>query len=245
MERSIEALLKLCLERGMGRHPFLRLTAELPVDMGVLYDFMSNLNLATSAYPAWLQTSCARVPSPKIRSILFKLLNDEYGSGDPEQIHVNLFDDMLGALRPWQLPLEAGEALRPGRELRARAEAIFNARDPYEGLGVVISGEISAEQHIAWLGHQLSRQTHLDPNQIAWYTVHARVEPDHALDSSRLAQLIGEDAGVRASVWRGAEAAVASLNVFLDALLERHYPLQSAAAGRAGSAGVREGLPQG
>ena len=139
MERSIEALLKLCMDRGMGRHPFLRLTAELPVDMGVLYDFMSNLNLATSAYPAWLQTSCARVPSPKIRSILFKLLNDEYGSGDPEQIHVNLFDDMLGALRPWQLPLEAGEALRPGRELRARAEAIFNARDPYEGLGVVIS----------------------------------------------------------------------------------------------------------
>lgn len=224
MERSTEALLQLCTERGMGRHPFLRLTAEQPVDMGVLYDFMSNLNLATSAYPAWLQASSARMPSPKVRSILFKLLNDEYGSGDPEQIHVNLYDDMLRALRPWQLPLEAAEALRPGRGLRARAEAIFHATDPYEGLGVVISGEISAEQHIRWLGHQLSRQTHVDPTQLAWYTVHAQVEPDHALDSSRLAQLIAEDADVRASVWRGAEAAVASLNEFLDELMRRHYP---------------------
>ena len=222
MERSIEALLHLSTERGMGRHPFLRLTAELPVDMGVLYDFMSNLNLVTAAYPEWLQGLCARMPSSKIRSVLFKLLNDEYGSGDPEQIHVNLFDDMLGALRPWQLPLDADEALRPGREMRARASAIFDAEDPYEGLGVVISGEISAEQHIRWLGHQLSRQPHLDPTQIAWYTVHARVEPEHALDSSRLTQLIDEDRDLLAAVWRGAEAAVASLNAFLDDLLRRH-----------------------
>ena len=63
MDRSIDALLQLCTERGMGRHPFLRLTAELPVDMGVLYDFLSNLNLGTSAYPGWLQALSARMPN--------------------------------------------------------------------------------------------------------------------------------------------------------------------------------------
>lgn len=224
MDRSIDALLQLCTERGMGRHPFLRLTAELPVDMGVLYDFLSNLNLGTSAYPGWLQALSARMPNPKIRSILFKLINDEYGSGDPEQIHVNLFDDMLASLRRWQPPLDPDEALRPGRELRARAAAIFAADNPYQGLGVVISGEISAEQQIRWLGHQLSRQPHLDPSKIDWYTVHARVEPDHAADSSRLTQLIDADPEIRAAVWRGTEAAVDSLNTFLDVLLRRHYP---------------------
>lgn len=228
MEQSIEALLDLCRERGMGHHPFLRLTAELPVDMGVLYDFLANLEQGTSAYPGWLSSTCARMPNPKIRSILIKLLNDEYGSGDPEQIHVNLFDDMLTRLRRWQLPLQPEEALRPGREMRARAAAIFDAENPYEGLGVVISGEISAEQQIRWLGHQLSRQAHVDPGEIAWYTVHARVEPEHAVDSSRLTQLIDADPGARAAVWRGTEAAVASLEIFLDDLLARHYPRHAA-----------------
>jgi pyrroloquinoline quinone (PQQ) biosynthesis protein C len=220
----MESLVNLCRERGMGRHPFLRLTAELPLDMGVLYDFMSNLNVATSAYPGWLSALCARLPDKKVRSILFKLINDEHGSGDPDQIHVDLFDDMLRVLERWRPSRDAALALAPGRELRDRAAEIFEAASPYEGIGVVISGEISADQHIRWLGHQLSRQNDVKPSDLAWYTVHAHVEPDHANDSSRLGQLIGADAESSEAVWRGAEKSMAAQRAFLDALLRRHYP---------------------
>ena len=221
---SMAALVELCREKGMGRHPFLRLTAELPLDMSVLYDFMSNLNQATSAYPGWLSSLCERMPDRKVRAILFKLVNDEYGSGDPDQIHVDLFDQMLQVLGRWRPDLPADQALAPGRQLRERAARIFDADSPFEGIGVVISGEISADQHIRWLGHQLSRQSEVQPGELAWYTVHAQVEPDHAQDSSRLSQLIGESAESRAAVWRGAEASIAAQHAFLDALLQRHYP---------------------
>jgi pyrroloquinoline quinone (PQQ) biosynthesis protein C len=221
---TMDALVSRCRERGMGRHPFLKLTAELPVDMRVLYDFMSNLNVATAAYPGWLSALCARLPDKKVRSILFKLINDEHGSGDPDQIHVDLFDDMLRVLGRWRPAQDAALALAPGRELRERAAQIFEASSPYEGIGVVISGEISADQHIHWLGHQLSRQTDVKASELAWYTVHAQVEPDHANDSSRLGQLIGADAESREAVWRGAEKSMAAQHAFLDALLQRHYP---------------------
>jgi pyrroloquinoline quinone (PQQ) biosynthesis protein C len=230
VESFVETLSGLCREKGMGQHPLLRVTAELPVDMGVLYDFMSNLNVATSAYPGWLTALCPRVPDSKVRSIVFKLINDEYGNGQPDQIHVDLFDEMLAVLSPWRPRLDADVALAPGRQLRARAERIFEAPSPYEGLGVVVSGEISADQHIRWLGHQLSRQDFVQASRLSWYTVHSEVEPDHAMDSTRLCQLVAENGEQRQALWRGAEAAIAAQHEFLDALLLRHYPELAASA---------------
>ena len=229
MDRSIESLLNLCREKGMGHHAFLRKMSGQPVDHGMLYDFLANLAVTTSAYTGWVTSLMPRLDNLKVRSILFKLLNDEYGNGDPDQVHVDLFKQSLELLQKYKTV--HGEAeLKPGTEFRDRTAKIFDAQNPYEGLGVVMAGEIFADQMIRWLGEELSRQDKVKTSDITWYTAHAEVEADHALDSGRLGKLISESEVNREAAWRGAERAIESQTRFLNELLARHFPGVAAAA---------------
>lgn len=221
MDQSIEALLTHCREKGMGNHVFLKLTAAQPVDHAVLYDFLANLAVTTGAYTGWLTSLMPRLDNPKVRSILFKLLNDEYGNGDPDQVHVDLFQASLEVLAPWRK--ERPDELKPGTEFRDRTAKIFDAPSAYEGVGLVIGGEIFADQQITWLGQQLKRQDKINPSDFTWYTAHADIEADHARDSGRLCKLIASSPENVEAAWRGAEKAIASQNQFLDEMMLRHF----------------------
>jgi hypothetical protein len=97
-----------------------------------------------------------------------------------------------------------------------RATALFNAADPYEGVGALIVGEIFAKKMDRALGDEIRRQDAVPADALRWLVLHETLEIDHAGDSGALAELIPKRGPSLAATWRGAIAQWEVLWAFLD-----------------------------
>src|SRR5262249_17988265 len=77
---------------------------------------------------------------------------------------------------------------RPG--LVPRLAAIYGAPDVFEAVGAVLAGEIFGKQVDQLLGDEFRRQTLIDPESLAWLSLHETLEVAHADASQALAALV-------------------------------------------------------
>jgi pyrroloquinoline quinone (PQQ) biosynthesis protein C len=201
----------------VSAHPFFVTLKERPVDLRAIWILMANLRAGISRdFVRWLATTITRIDDRRIASLIAKQLNDELGNGEFAQIHSVLLDRFLTGLERWRPQGDDPEMLRPGRKMAERATALFQAPDPYEGVGALIVGEIFAKKMDHRLGDEIRRQDAISSEALVWLVLHETLEVDHADDSRALAQLIPKEGPSLSATWHGARAQWDVLWAFLD-----------------------------
>ncbi|MDB4985674.1 MAG: pyrroloquinoline quinone [Myxococcaceae bacterium] len=202
---------------SVADHPLFVDLASKPVDLSALWLLVANMRAGiSSGFVVWLAMTIARVEDRRIGSLVAKQLDDELGSGQFPQIHSVLLDRFVAALEPWRLDGPDSKILDAGQHLLEEAGSPFYAKDPYESVGALISGEIFANRMDHCLGVEIRRQDKLSEEALTWLTIHETLEEHHAQDSGELALLIPQKGPELAATWRGAEAQWSCLWRFLD-----------------------------
>jgi pyrroloquinoline quinone (PQQ) biosynthesis protein C len=178
----------------------------------------------------WLAVAIDRTDDRRIASILAKQLNDELGNGEIDQIHSILLDRFLSGLDPWKPKRVLHRTLEPGHRLAERAGAIFHDRDPYQGIGALMVGEIFAKKMDHCVGEEIRRQNGVGEDALRWLILHETLEVDHADDSLALAILIPKRDNVLSPLWQGATDQWNILWDFLDGVAAIAMPNQAAPA---------------
>jgi pyrroloquinoline quinone (PQQ) biosynthesis protein C len=212
-----EAIVEEHHRHDVSRHPFFVGLSQGPVDLGAVWLLMANLQEGISAhFVRWLARTIERVADRRIGSLLAKQLNDELGGGDFQQIHSVLLDRFVAALARWR-PAGTGEVLlRAGRHMADACGRPFDSREPYEGVGALIVGEIFAEKMDLCLAQEMRRQGEVRGDALTWLSLHEKLEHDHAEDSTELAVLVPREGPPLVAAWRGAKEQWQSLWRFLD-----------------------------
>ena len=192
-------------------HPFLQRVGSEQPDMSDFQALLANAREFARRLVRWYALLIARLHDARLQSLLARQLNDELGGGDPSQIHIDGYDALLAALRPFE---RAGDR-SPGERFASSMDACYTAADADEAVGTVIAAEVRGWQMNQWIGMTLQRQQALPLEQLDWYHVHAEVEQEHAQDSAALYALLDSDAR-RDAAARGAAAFDQVLWRFLD-----------------------------
>jgi DMATS type aromatic prenyltransferase len=217
-QKTAEDITEFCKHNSISAHPFLRRMRREPVSLSRLYLLMASAHLGISKhFVRWLATTVARVEDDRIRSLLAQQLTDELGNGNPDRRHSLLFDRLLRCLSEWAPRGSQTFVESIGKELQDRAERHFLSSDPSEAVGALIASEICAEEFDRLLGEEFGRQTELLPADLAWVTVHTDLEPSHASDSIRIANMLGSQEALNAA-WRGATGTFLTAWSYLDSL---------------------------
>jgi hypothetical protein len=204
----------------VAAHPlFVRLRTG-PVDLEALWILVANTNAGISPnFVRWLAHAIARMPDPRIASLLAKQLDDELGNGKPERIHRFLLERFVAGLEPWSPRNPEHRRLWAGQRLAARASEVFDAGTPYEAVGSLMVTEIFAKKMDYCLGDEVRRQSLISGDALEWLHIHEVLEIDHAADSCELALLVPDEGPELAEAWRGARVLWAAMWGFLDDVL--------------------------
>lgn len=217
-DKTASDITSFCQQNSISEHPFLRRMRREPVSLSRLYLLMASAHLGISKhFVRWLANTVARVKDDRIRSLLAQQLSDELGNGNPDRRHSLLFDRLLACLSEWAPRGSQTFVQNLGQKLQERAERHFLSSDPSEAVGALIASEICAEEFDRLLGEEFSRQSELLPADLAWVTVHTDLEPSHASDSIRIANLLSTPEDLNAA-WRGATGTFLTAWSYLDSL---------------------------
>jgi pyrroloquinoline quinone (PQQ) biosynthesis protein C len=215
-------------QREVSNHPLFVWLRENPINMEAVWFLMANLRAGISNdFVRWLATAIDRTDDRRIASILAKQLNDELGNGELDQIHSLLLDRFMAGLDPWKPKRVLHRMLEPGHRLADRAGVLFHDREPYEGIGALMVGEIFAKKMDHCVGEEIRRQNSVDQDALRWLILHETLEVDHADDSLALASLIPKRDAVLAQLWRGATEQWNILWEFLDGVATIAMPAES------------------
>jgi pyrroloquinoline quinone (PQQ) biosynthesis protein C len=216
-------------QREVASHPLFVWLRENPVNLEAIWFLMANLRAGISSdFVRWLAVAIERTDDRRIASILAKQLNDELGNGEIDQIHSSLLDRFIAGLDPWKPKRVLPRTLEPGHRLAERAGVIFHTRDPYEGIGALMVGEIFAKKMDHCLGEEIRRQNEISQDALKWLILHETLEVDHADDSLALATLIPKRDRVLTALWQGAREQWDVLWEFLDGVAAVAMPAEVA-----------------
>jgi pyrroloquinoline quinone (PQQ) biosynthesis protein C len=211
---SPEGLVAIYEQVSVADHPYFRRLAAEPVSLAALWHLMANIQEGVSRnFTRWLAETVARVEDRRVASIIAHQLNDELGNGDFSQIHSRLLDRFVTALAPYRP--ERG-SLAPGIALGRRMNQIFDADDPYEGVGALMISEIYAQKLDHCIGDEVRRQSELDEDSLTWLVLHEQLEDDHAGESRVLARVLADNPPTVPGAIRGGQHAWQVLWTFLD-----------------------------
>lgn len=215
--------------RDVAAHPFFVALRAEPVNLAALWVLVANMNAGISPnFVRWLALTIARVPDPRIASLIAKQLDDELGNGDFRSIHSVLLERFVAGLEPWRPERPESATLHAGRRLGVRATEVFEAPDPYQAVGGLMVAEIFAKKMDRCLGDEIRRQALVPPDALLWLNIHEVLEVNHAEDSRGLADLIPEHKASLHSTWQGARSLWDSMWGFLDDVAAAAFTAQRA-----------------
>ena len=228
---SAERIVEEYEQRDVSAHPLFAWLREHPVNLSAIWLLVANLRAGISNdFVRWLAVAIERTDDRRIACIVAKQLNDELGNGEIDQIHSLLLDRFLAGLDPWKPKRVFHRMLEPGRKLAERAGALFHDRDPYQGIGALMVGEIFAKKMDHCLGDEIRRQSSISTDALRWLILHETLEVDHADDALVLAMLIPKRDAVLTSLWQGAMEQWNVLWEFLDGVAALAIPGQELAS---------------
>ena len=207
------------LAKSLATHPFLCQIGGKHPNLKEIYRLLANARGFSAGQGQWYASLIKRIDNPSIQALLASQMNDEFGGDDPSKTHLSLYDELLRGLEQ-ALDADVPEGkmgLAPGQRLTSRAEACYHSPSVYQAIGTVIAAEIRALQFNRWLGEIMQRQNKIDLAQFSWYREHAEMEPHHAKDSERIANMLEAEEKREAAV--GARAFDDVLWAFLDEML--------------------------
>jgi DMATS type aromatic prenyltransferase len=211
---SLQQMAKHYQDFPLQDHPLFQRVEREPVNQEYLWLLVMNIHDSAINFTRRLAYLISRIDDRRICSILAKQLNDELGNGNIQHIHVNLYEQLLSAIEPWQIKSSDENMLIHGQEFSRKLEEIYTNPNPYVGLGAAIALEFYAEQFDPWLGGEL-RKTNIDLSDMIWVTIHEELEVDHADESLVIVSFISESEANIAAVIQGMEqVSIASWKLF-------------------------------